>query len=150
MTQQKKQKWKKNLVVMTAITGLGFSTFYTGLSIPVAAVEQPDQPIPKKESVSIVQLVVPNDKAKDKLLELGIDLTHRIEAHDGVYEVDAVVTPTEISMLKTFGINVKETLITENQWNTRVAEQQSTVQLQVKTKGHQMAATDLTNAHIVK
>ncbi|MGE7595620.1 M14 family metallopeptidase [Peribacillus frigoritolerans] len=130
MTQQKKQKWKRNLVVMTAITGLGFSIFYTGLSIPVAAVEQPDQPIPKKESVSIVQLVVPNDKAKDKLLELGIDLTHRIEAHDGVYEVDAVVTPTEIAMLKTFGINVKETLITENQWSTRVAERQSTVQLQ--------------------
>ncbi|MEV5113863.1 hypothetical protein [Peribacillus frigoritolerans] len=130
MTKQKKQKWKRNLVVMTAITGLGFSTFYTGLSIPVAAVEQPDQPIPKKESVSIVQLVVPNDKAKDKLLELGIDLTHRIEAHDGVYEVDAVVTPTEIAMLKTFGINVKETLITENQWSTRVAEWQSTVQLQ--------------------
>ncbi|WP_349730331.1 hypothetical protein [Peribacillus frigoritolerans] len=33
-------------------------------------------------------------------------------------------------MLETFGINVKETLITENQWNTRVAERQSTVQLQ--------------------
>ncbi|MFF2498982.1 hypothetical protein [Peribacillus sp. NPDC058075] len=83
---------------MTAITGLRFSTFYTGLSIPVAAVEHPDQPIPKEESVSIVQLVVPNDKAKDKLLELGIDLTHRIEAHDGVYEVDAVVTAREIEM----------------------------------------------------
>ena len=115
---------------MTTVTGLGFSTFYPGLSIPATALEQPDQPIPKEESVSIVQLVVPNDKAKDKLLELGIDLTHRIEEHDGVYEVDAVVTPSEIAMLKTFGINVKDTLITENQWNARVTERQSAVQLQ--------------------
>ncbi len=115
---------------MTAITGLGFSTFYPGLSIPTAAVEQPDQPLPAEESVSIVQLEVPNDQAKDKLLELGIDLTHNIEQHDGVYEVDAVVTPSEIAMLKTFGINVKDTLITENEWNTRVAERQSAVQLQ--------------------
>jgi hypothetical protein len=126
----KKQKWKRNFMVMTAITGLGFSTFYPGLSTPTAAVEQPDQPLPAEESVSIVQLVVPNDKAKDKLLELGIDLTHRIEQHDGVYEVDAVVTPSEIAMLKTFGINVKDTLITENQWNARAAERQSAVQLQ--------------------
>lgn len=117
-------------MVMTAITGLGFSTFYPGLSIPTAAVEQPDQPLPAEESVSIVQLVVPNDNAKDKLLELGIDLTHNIEQHDGVYEVDAVVTPSEIAMLKTFGINVKDTLITENQWNARAAERQSAVQLQ--------------------
>ncbi|EKN66727.1 hypothetical protein BABA_14757 [Neobacillus bataviensis LMG 21833] len=130
MTKEKKQKWKRNLLVMTTVTGLGFSTFYPGLSIPAAAVEQPDQPLPAEESVSIVQLVVPNDNAKDKLLELGIDLTHRIEEHDGVYEVDAVVTPSEIAMLKTFGINVKETLITENQWNARVEERQSAVQLQ--------------------
>ncbi|WP_312473416.1 M14 family metallopeptidase [Neobacillus sp.] len=127
---KKKQKWKRSLMVMTAITGLGFSTFYPGLSIPTAAVEQPDQPLPAEESVSIVQLVVPNDNAKDKLLELGIDLTHNIEQHDGVYEVDAVVTPSEIAMLKTFGINVKDTLITENQWNARAAERQSAVQLQ--------------------
>ncbi|WHY86898.1 M14 family metallopeptidase [Neobacillus novalis] len=130
MTKKKKLKWKRSLMVMTAITGLGFSTFYPGLSIPTAAVEQPDQPLPAEESVSIVQLEVPNDQAKDKLLELGIDLTHNIEQHDGVYEVDAVVTPSEIAMLKTFGINVKDTLITENEWNTRVAERQSAVQLQ--------------------
>ncbi|MFF2446980.1 M14 family metallopeptidase [Neobacillus sp. NPDC058068] len=130
MTKKNKLKWKRSLMVMTAITGLGFSTFYPGLSIPTAAVEQPDQPLPAEESVSIVQLEVPNDQAKDKLLELGIDLTHRIEQHDGIYEVDAVVTPTEIAMLKTFGINVKDTLITENEWNTRAAERQSAVQLQ--------------------
>ncbi|MFJ7727417.1 M14 family metallopeptidase [Neobacillus sp. NPDC097160] len=130
MTKQKKQKWKRNLVVMTAITGLGFSTFYPGLSIPVAAVEQPDQPIPKEESVSIVQLEVPNQKAKDKLLELGIDLTHRAQEHNGILEVDAVVTPSEIAMLKTFGIKVKDTLITENQWNARTTERQAATKIE--------------------
>ncbi|MFZ7943380.1 MULTISPECIES: M14 family metallopeptidase [Bacillaceae] len=127
--KKKKQKWKRNLVVMTAITGLGFSTFYPGLSIPVAAVEQADQPIPKEESVSIVQLEVPNQKAKEKLLELGIDLTHRAHEHNGIFEVDAVVTPTEIAMLKTFGIKVKDTIITENEWNLRTSERQTAMQL---------------------
>ncbi|AZU60363.1 M14 family metallopeptidase [Neobacillus mesonae] len=130
MVKRKKPKWKRNLMVMTAVTGLGFSTFYPGLSTPTSAVERPDQPLPKEESVSIVQLVVPNDKAKDKLLELGIDLTHRIEENNGVYEVDAVVTPTEIAMLDTYGIKVKDTLITETQWNARVAERQTAMQLQ--------------------
>lgn len=121
---------------MTAITGLGFSVLSPSLSMPTNA-DETDLPLPKEESVSIVQLVVPNDKAKDKLLELGIDLTHRIEENNGQLEVDAVVTPSEIEMLKNYGINVKETLITENEWNARVAERQSAVQLQAS-----LAATE--------
>lgn len=117
-------------MVMTVVTGLGFSALYPGLSIPTAAVGQPDLPLPTEESVSIVQLEVPNQKAKEKLLELGIDLTHRIHEHDGKFEVDAVVTPTEIKLLKSHGIHVKDTLITEQQWNASVAERQSAVQLQ--------------------
>lgn len=128
--KKKKQKWQKSLMVMTAVTGLSFSTFYPGFSIPTAAVGQLDQPLPKEESVSVVQLEIPNEKAKNKLIELGIDLTHKIHEHGGILEVDAVVTPTEIAMLKTFGIKVKDTLITEKQWNTNVAERQSAVQLQ--------------------
>ncbi len=115
---------------MTAITGLGFSTFYPGLSTPTSAVGQPDQPLPQEESVSVVQLEVPNQKAKDKLLELGIDLTHRATEHNGILEVDAVVTPSEIAMLKTFGIKVKDTLITEKEWNARTAERQAAAQVE--------------------
>ncbi|MDF2858214.1 MAG: hypothetical protein K0Q87_4065, partial [Neobacillus sp.] len=66
---RKKQKWKRNLMVMTAVTGLGLSALSPGLSIPTAAVGQPDSPLPTEESVSIVQLEVPNQKAKEKLLE---------------------------------------------------------------------------------
>jgi hypothetical protein len=126
----KRQKWKRNLMVMTTVAGLGLTTFTPGLSIPTAAVEQANLPLPAEESVSVVQLVVPNEKAKEKLLELGIDLTHRVHEHDGKFEVDAVVTKTDIEMLKLHGITVKDTLITENQWNNRVAERQAVMQLQ--------------------
>ncbi|WP_066319762.1 M14 family metallopeptidase [Bacillus sp. FJAT-29814] len=126
----KRQKWKRNLLVMTTVAGLGLTTFSPGLSIPTSAVEQANLPLPAEESVSVVQLVVPNEKAKEKLLELGIDLTHRIHEHDGKFEVDAVVTKSDIEMLKLHGITVKDTLITENQWNARVAERQAVMQLQ--------------------
>nr|WP_263323667.1 M14 family metallopeptidase [Neobacillus sp. Marseille-Q6967] len=127
---RKKQKWKRNLMVMTTVAGLGLSTFYPGLSSPTSAVGQADLPLPKDEPVSIVQLEVPNQQAKEKLLELGVDLTHRMHEHDGKFEVDAVVTPSDIEMLKTFGIRVKDTLITEKQWNNRVTERQSALQRQ--------------------
>lgn len=118
-------------MVAAAVTGLGFSTFYPSLSVPTAAVEQADEPIPAEESVSIVKLLVPNDKAKDKLLELGIDLTHNIERQDdGTFEVDVVVTPSEIELLKYYGMTVEDTLITESEWNARVAERQGAVQMQ--------------------
>ena len=74
---KKRQKWKKNLMVMTAVTGLGFSVFYPDFSTPTSAVGQPDLPLPKEESFSIVQLEVPNQNAKDKLLDLGSGHTHR-------------------------------------------------------------------------
>ena len=127
---KKKQKWVRNLMVATALTGLSVSVVVPGLVTPTGAVGQADQPLPKEEKVSVVQLEVPNEKAKEKLLELDIDLAHRMHEHDGKLEVDAVVTPSEIETLKKHGIKVKDTLITEQQWNTRVAERESRVQMQ--------------------
>ncbi|MED3560983.1 M14 family metallopeptidase [Bacillus xiapuensis] len=129
MVKKKKQKWKRNFMALTAITGLGLSVIYPSLSTPADAAGQPDLPLPKVESYSIVQLEIPNQNAKEKLQELGIDLTHRAEAHDGIFEVDAVVTPSEVAMLKTYGIKVKDTLMTEKEWNARIAERQSAMQL---------------------
>jgi Zinc carboxypeptidase/Chitobiase/beta-hexosaminidase C-terminal domain len=120
----------RNVLVATALTGLSVSVVVPGWVTPTAAVGQADMPLPKEETVSVVQLEIPNEKAKEKLLELDIDLTHRMHEHDGKLEVDAVVTPSEIETLKKHGIKVKDTLITEKQWNTRVAERESRVQLQ--------------------
>jgi hypothetical protein len=127
---KRKQNWMRNLMMAGAVTGLGLTVVAPGFSQPTAAVGQPDLPLPKQESVSIVQLEILNEKAKEKLLELGIDLTHRIHEHDGKLEVDAVVTPSEIASLKLHGIKVKDTLITESQWNARTAEREAVSQLQ--------------------
>ncbi|OIK16436.1 hypothetical protein BIV60_05185 [Bacillus sp. MUM 116] len=116
-------------MALTAITGLSLSVIYPSLSTTADAAGQPDLPLPKEESYSIVQLEIPNQNAKEKLQELGIDLTHRAEAHDGIFEVDAVVTPSEVAMLKTYGIKVKDILMTEKEWNARNAERQSAIEL---------------------
>ncbi|WP_404331911.1 M14 family metallopeptidase [Mesobacillus maritimus] len=127
---KKKKSWIRNVMVATAMAGLGFSVVAPGFSTPTTAVGQPDLPLPKEESVSVVQLEIPNEQAVEKLLELGVDLTHRIHEHDGKLEVDAVVTPSEVAKLKAHGIHVKDTLITEQQWNARVKERESVSQLQ--------------------
>lgn len=128
MVKWKKQKWKRNLMIMTVMTGLGFTVLYPGFSTPTSAVGQPDLPLPKEESASLVQLEVPNQQAKDKLLDLGIDLSHRAEEHEGIWDVDAVVTPSEIESLKLYGVRVKDTLFTEKDWNNRSSERQTALQ----------------------
>ncbi|PKR85730.1 M14 family metallopeptidase [Heyndrickxia camelliae] len=129
MKVRKKRNWKKNIMVLATMTVLGISVLYPGLSAPSKA-DETDLPIPKEETVSIVTLQVPNEQAKDKLLEVGIDLTEHITKKNGMYEVDAVVTPSELTMLASYGIKAKETVFTKEQWNARVAERQEAVQLQ--------------------
>ncbi|WP_254119661.1 M14 family metallopeptidase [Bacillus sp. FJAT-29790] len=125
---RRKRKWTRHVLVLSTVAGLGFSILYSGLNSPTFASPQDDLPIPKEESVSVVQLKVPNQAAMKWLEELDIDLAHRIHEHDGELEVDAVVTPSEMAALKQHGITVKDTLITEKQWNARVAERQAAVQ----------------------
>lgn len=127
---KKKRNYKKGLVIAAAITGLGFSIFYPGVTSSNAAIAGQDfsQLLPKEESVSVVQLEVPNQKAMDKLLELGIDLAHRVHAHGEGLEVDAVVTSSEIEQLVKHGIKVKDTLVTESQWKQRTAERNAAAQ----------------------
>jgi hypothetical protein len=124
-----RRKWISSALVLSTVAGLTFSTL--NLDVQTPAAEASSLKIKPLESVSIVQLEVPNKAAMDKLIELNIDLAHRVHYHDGALEVDAVVTPSEIAMLKLYGISVKETLITESQWNQRVAERNSSLQ-QVK------------------
>ncbi|WP_053363248.1 M14 family metallopeptidase [Bacillus sp. FJAT-27251] len=144
---RKKQNWMRKLLMAGAVTGLGLTVAAPGFSQPKAAIGQPDLPLPKQESVSIVQLEIPNDNAKEKLLELGIDLTHRIHEHDGKMEVDAVVTPSEIASLKLHGIKVKDTLITESQWNARTAEREAASQLQSTLAASEDTITILRASH---
>lgn len=124
----KKKKIFQGLTILAVTCGLIFSSLYPGLNVSKASDDKGD-PIPAEESTSIVQLEIPNEKAVQTLLDLGIDLTHRVHQHDGKLEVDAVVTPSEIELLAKYGIHVKDTLITEKQWNQRVAERNAAVEL---------------------
>ncbi|RDU38992.1 zinc carboxypeptidase [Neobacillus piezotolerans] len=114
----------------TTISALSFTTLYPGLGVPAVtgAQQLEGEQILPEESLSIVQLQVPNKKALDKLVEMGIDLTHRVHQHGEELDVDVVVTPSEIEELRKHGITVKETLITEAQWNQRTAERNAAVQ----------------------
>ncbi|PLR94660.1 M14 family metallopeptidase [Bacillus sp. T33-2] len=126
---KKRKKIMQGFVMITAVAALGFSAVYPAMNPPGVAVaeQQLSEPLSKEEAASIVQLEVPDKKAMDKLLELGIDLAHRVHEHDGELEVDAVVTPSEIKLLKQHGINVKDTLINETQWKQRVTERNEAV-----------------------
>ncbi|MEH7342543.1 M14 family metallopeptidase [Bacillus sp. JJ1532] len=129
---KKRKKVMHGLVLATAISALSFTTLYPGFGAPLVtgAQQLEGEPILSNEPLSIVQLEVPNKMALDKLVELGIDLTHRVHQHGEELEVDVVVTPSEIEQLKMYGIKVKETLITEDQWNQRTAERNAAAQQQ--------------------
>ncbi|KZE69004.1 hypothetical protein AWM68_01690 [Fictibacillus phosphorivorans] len=122
-----RKKWISSALVLSTIASLTLSTLEPGFQSEKA--EASALKIQPLESVSLVQLSVPNNqKAMDKLSELGIDLTHRMHVENGMLEVDAVVTPSEMTMLKLYGITVKETLITESQLNQRAAERRAAIQ----------------------
>ncbi|VEF46894.1 poly(3-hydroxybutyrate) depolymerase [Bacillus freudenreichii] len=125
-----KKKRRSSFVILTTFVMLGFTFSASGNDFQVSAADEKAEPIAEEESVSTVQLNVPNQQAMEKLMQLDIDLAHRVLEHDGAWEVDAVVTPSEIAMLKVHGITVKDTLLTEKQWNQRVAERERTIQQQ--------------------
>ncbi|MBY6037605.1 chitobiase/beta-hexosaminidase C-terminal domain-containing protein [Fictibacillus nanhaiensis] len=134
-----KTKWVSSALVLSTVAGLAFATLDPGVRAPRA--EASLLKVKEAETASIVQLEVPNKAAMDKLTEIGIDLAHRVHYHNGVLEVDAVVTPTEIAMLKLHGVSVKETLITQSEWNQRVAERN----VAVKQEKQLTAAEDTVN-----
>jgi Zinc carboxypeptidase/Chitobiase/beta-hexosaminidase C-terminal domain len=140
------KRWLSSALVLSTVAGIAFSTMESGVTPQVA--EASSLKIQPVESVSLVQLAVPNTKeAMKKIEELGIDLTHRMHVHNGQIEVDAVVTPTEVAMLKLYGINVKETLITENQLNQRATERRMAVKQEQKLTAVEETITILRANH---
>ncbi|WP_052342540.1 M14 family metallopeptidase [Bacillus sp. EB01] len=129
---RKRNKVMQGLIIVTAFSALSFTTLSPGLGAGgiTGAQQLEGERIVQEESPAVVQLEVPNKKALDKLVEMGIDLTHRVHQHGEEIEVDVVVTPSEIAELKKHGIKVKDTLITEAQWNQRTAERNAAAQQQ--------------------
>ncbi|WP_077247872.1 M14 family metallopeptidase [Bacillus sp. FJAT-27225] len=124
---KKPKKLIQGFVMATALTGLGFSAIAPGFA---GAERDKGEAIPKEESISIVELEVPDRKALDKLEELGVTLDHGIHQHGDGYEVEVVATPSQIALLKKNGIQVKDTLLSEGQFNQNVAERNEALQIQ--------------------
>ncbi|RHW37994.1 zinc carboxypeptidase [Neobacillus notoginsengisoli] len=127
---RKSKKVMHGLVLASAISALSFTTLYPGFGAPgvTRAQQLEGERITSNESPSIVQLEVPDNKALDKLVEMGFDLTHRVHQHGDKLEVDVVATPSEIEEFKKLGIKVEETLITEAEWNQRTTERMAAAQ----------------------
>ncbi len=141
-----RKKWISSALVLSTIAGLTLSTLEPGNHSKSA--EASALKIQPLESVSLVQLSVPNtQKAMDKLSEFGIDLTHRMHYDNGMLEVDAVVTPSEVAMLKLYGITVKDTLITESQLNQRAAERRTAIQQEKQLTAAEETVTILRANH---
>ncbi len=119
---------KNKLLVLTTSTAIVASTLFASLGSPIFAETAKGELIPQEESFSVVSLEIPNEAAAEKIRELEIDFDHGIHEHDGVWEVEAVVTPSEVKMLEKNGIKVAETLMTEQVWQKRVNERNTTVQ----------------------
>lgn len=120
MVKAKHVKW----LLIASTVGLAIGTIYANTSEnPSVSADLEDRPVEMmSEPSQIVQLEVPNEEALDQLQRLGIDLTHRAEMKDGNFEVDAVVTDSDIDRLSQYGITVKDTLMTSDIWQERVDE----------------------------
>ncbi len=81
-----------------------------------------------EEKAALVSIHVPNQAELDKLVASGIDLTEHLHRHkDGSIEADAIVTPSEIQMLRLQGIEL-ETVYTKKDAQLRITKRQKKVQ----------------------
>ncbi len=122
-----KQEWARKTGIIALVTTLFFSMLYVGLAPRTAAEPEPGEPIIEEELLNVL-LEIPNVEAAMKIMEMGIAFDHGLHEHDGVYEVEVLATPSELEKLESFGIEVHEVLMTEQQWNERVTEMHMTIQ----------------------
>ncbi|MDQ0273777.1 M28 family peptidase [Cytobacillus purgationiresistens] len=118
----KKSNLSKRLIVLITSLILVASMLFSGFGTFTYADTEKGELIPQEESVEIVTIEIPNAEAAELLSELEIDFDHGIHEHDGVWETEVIVTPTEIEQLKKHGIKVKETVMTEQVWEKRINE----------------------------
>ncbi len=122
------KKRKRRLTVLSTSILLAIAMFISGFSSFTYAETAKGELIPTEESVEIVTIEIPDEEAAQVLRELEIDIDHGIHEHDGVWETEVIVTPSEIKKLEQHGITVKETMMTEQVWQQRIKERNQIVQ----------------------
>lgn len=123
----RKNGWLKKVGIIGLIVALFSSILFTGQGSRIGAEPEKGEPIVEEELLH-VQLEVPNADAALKIMEMGIEFDHGIHEHDGAYEVEALVTASEIEKLESFGIEVHDILMTQQLWQERIDEMNMTIQ----------------------
>lgn len=80
------------------------------------------------EDPMLVTVLVKDRAAVDRLLEQGVDVEHRMKATAAGYEIDLVVTPTELAALEKQGVRLLHKLFTKSDWQARIAERNRVLQ----------------------
>lgn len=79
------------------------------------------------EEASVVEVVVADRDELDALVATGVDLDHHVSQTEAGIVVHAVVTPHEITGLRTRGYQVGETLYDSADTEERIAERDATI-----------------------
>lgn len=119
-------------IIFLSIFGLIVSSYYHPDFTSAKEYSDLGEPIPQEEMPEIVVLEVPDEKTALKIMELGIEIDHGIYERDGIWEVEAVVTPSQIRELKEAGITVKDAVMLKQIWQERINERNQVLQQQGK------------------
>lgn len=123
------KRFRTLLITFLSIVTLIFTAVWTS---PQATASHPS--IEKQaEKTALVRIELPDQEALDKLLTRGLDLTEHVSKHDGIIEVDAIVTENQLANLKRQGFTVT-TITTQSEVNQILRQRQNKVkQLQQVT-----------------
>ncbi|WBL14638.1 M14 family metallopeptidase [Sutcliffiella sp. NC1] len=123
---KRKRNWGGKFGIVAVISVLLVSMLFSARGSQTSAEPEPGKLIVEEELLH-VQLEVPNEEAALIMMELGIEFDHGIHEHDGIYEVEAMVTASELEILESYGIEVHDVLMTQQLWDERIAEMNTTL-----------------------
>jgi len=121
---------RRALVIATAAAAAFLIVATPATAIP-AAVPADQAPIAIErlpdEEASVVEVTVADRDELDRLVATGVDLDHQVLHTDTGIVVHAVVTPNEVSGLRTLGYRVGDTIFAPEDSANRVAERDATI-----------------------
>jgi hypothetical protein len=114
-------------VLATACTGALLFTSFNGSPAALATTT----PQVAEEKSTLISIQLKNRKALEKLVNTGLDIAEHVHEHDGILEVDAIVTERELKDLKAKGYHI-ETITTQKQVQTILSNRQQKVAEETK------------------
>lgn len=118
------------VLTVLCITVLTVSSFGTSPGAMASVVKaDPEQ----ERETSFVRIEVPDRHALDRLVASGLDLTGYVREQNGVFEADAIVTPSEFKMLKQQGYDLTTVMTRRDVEQTLQQREQKVQQIEKMT-----------------